>query len=133
MVGARSGEQQRFGLQRPPLARRCQKQGADRFGTRRTARFARQLDLMALFAQVLGKQARLGGFAHALPALEGDECPAGQVTQLRMALKTRWSRVASSTSSLATSGTRWSGIPSIETINSATSSPLAIGACNGPS
>ncbi len=133
VIRPRCGEQQRLGLERPAISRRIEQQRTDRFRARRTARLAREFDPETALAQVVRQQARLGGLAHALPAFEGDEAARAHPSQLWNALKTRRTIEASDTSSAATSGTRCSGMPAIDTTSSATSSPFATGACSGPS
>ena len=73
MIGARRVEEHRLreGAKRLDLSGK--KEGADRFGTRRAARFARFDHLMARAPQRSGEAAGLRGFSGAVAALEGDE------------------------------------------------------------
>ena len=77
MIGARGGEQQRFGSGHPAVTFGIEQQRADRLGARRAARLAGEHRFEAPRFQRLGQQPRLSGLAHPFPALQRHE-PAGR-------------------------------------------------------
>lgn len=75
MIGARSGEEQRFATRVPPIVVPLHQQRADRLGTSATARFARRDDVDPAFGKHSGQRADLRRFANPFAALERDETP----------------------------------------------------------